>query len=117
MGRNEPSAALIARTSVLLMATPIALTPRPNMMAPNPHAKPATHAAITDFVGDSRRTIMKFPAVHQVITTGRATHEMRIKIAQTFSQDHWPINFIGMVKMPHMSPAMSTRVRPRNGDE
>ncbi len=44
MGRNDPSDALMASTSVLPIEMPSALTPWPNITAPNPQVKPVTIA-------------------------------------------------------------------------
>ena len=45
---------------------------------------------------------------------GMMTHETKMKMAQTFSQAHRPMNFIGNVNVPFKIPAMMAKLIPRN---
>src|ERR1035441_1613408 len=112
MGKNDPSEALMASTRVLAIETPTALTPWPNMMAPKPHAKPVRIAEAAAPAGAILRIRMKPGVVAPAIATGIRTHETRIKMDHTFSQDHRPRYFMGRAKAPHMMPAMMAKVTP-----
>ncbi len=112
MGRNVPREELIARTKVLPREIPIALTPWPNMIAPKPQAKPHSEAMRMPRAGTSRRLSSGCDTVPAAITTGIRMHEMRMKRAQTFSQDHRPRYRMGSVNVPFISPETTASVMP-----
>src|SRR2546427_10159161 len=102
MGRNEPSEALMASTSVLAREIPVALTPWPNMIAPKPQANPVTRATTMARPGAALKACRMPETVATVMITGMATQETKMKMDQTFSHEHRPRKRIGNVNVPFL---------------
>src|SRR5208282_5387488 len=117
MGRNAPREELIAKTSVLAMEIPNALTPCPKKMAPNPQAKPVTTANTIALAGAARRTSRGAETVARAMMRDMPRQEDTMKIVQTFSHDQRPRNRIGSVKVPFIRPDTIARSipNPHNG--
>jgi len=112
MGRNDPNGALMESTSVFAIDSPTALTPWPNMMAPNPQANPVRMAAVMAPPGADLRMPTSPGTVTQTIRRGNRTHATSMKTAQTFSHDQRPKYLMGRAKAPHITPAKRAQATP-----
>src|SRR5438046_9004874 len=94
------------------MEIPVALTPWTNMIAPKPQANPVTRATTMARPGAAMKACRTPETVATVMITGMATHETKMKMAQTFSHDHRPRKRMGSVNVPFIKPESTARETP-----
>src|SRR5437879_8559704 len=102
----------MASTNVFAREMPIALTLRPYIPRPKPHANPAMTAIQTLAVGAWAMTTQLCGAMTVMSAVGMSRQETKMKILHTFSHSQRPKKRIGNVKLPFMSPDRIARNDP-----
>jgi hypothetical protein len=67
------------------------------------------------FGGAERYTIDRFGTVIKADVRGRTTSARTVQASQIFSQDHFRVYFMGIVKLAFVTPAMMRVKTPPNG--